>query len=414
MSVFDQETLLRPRLRPLDVRRVHHNGAPYFVLSDPARISEHQLFVPQRYGALLALCDGLTDVAEMCAILHSRLRVATPQPLVEELLHALDEAHMLESPRFRERRAQVTAEYRAAPCRVPALAGRGYPHEPQELAALLDGFLEEAGAIEPARPDWARGVGLLSPHIDYARGGRVYAQVWKRAAQAAREADLAVILGTDHYGGDAVTLTRQHYATPLGLLPTDFAAVDALAVTLGSEQAYAGELRHRGEHSLELVLVWLHHLRGGVPLPVVPVLLGSLHESMGKGEPRATIPAVGALIEALRELGHGRRVLWIASGDLAHVGPAFGGKALDAAARAALKRADNRLIAPLLQGDPEAFFAEISRVQDRNNVCGVSPFYAMLHTLGPAQGECTGYGLCPADAEFTSAVSVASFFFQGT
>ena len=32
--------------------------------------------------------------------------------------------------------------------------------------------------------------GLVSPHIDYQRGGLVYAQVWRAAAQAAREAEL--------------------------------------------------------------------------------------------------------------------------------------------------------------------------------------------------------------------------------
>ena len=125
--------------------------------------------------------------------------------------------------------------------------------------------------------------GLLSPHIDYARGGEVYAQVWKRAAQAARDAELVILLGTDHYGADLLTLTRQNYATPYGVLPTDAALVDRLATAIGAEAAFAGELRHRGEHSLELVAVWLHHMRGGQPVPVAPILTGSFHPFMLNG-----------------------------------------------------------------------------------------------------------------------------------
>ena len=74
-------------------------------------------------------------------------------------------------------------------------------------------------------------------------------------------------LGTDHSGNDRFSLTRQHYATPLGVMPTDLAPVDRLATVIGEKWAFAGELRHRQEHSLELPLVWLQFLRGGEPVP---------------------------------------------------------------------------------------------------------------------------------------------------
>ncbi len=131
--------------------------------------------------------------------------------------------------------------------------------------------------------DWSGPIGLLSPHIDYGRGGEVYAQIWKRAALAAREAELVILLGTDHYGSDLFSLTRQNYATPYGVLPTDTEIVDRLAAAIGEDAAYAGELRHRGEHSLELVAVWLHHMRAGKPVPLVPILTGSFHPFMEDG-----------------------------------------------------------------------------------------------------------------------------------
>ena len=64
-------------------------------------------------------------------------------------------------------------------------------------------------------------VGLISPHIDYPRGWRTYARTWQLAADAVEEAELVILLGTDHGGGaGALTLTRQNYATPWGVLPT--------------------------------------------------------------------------------------------------------------------------------------------------------------------------------------------------
>ena len=139
-----------------------------------------------------------------------------------------------------------------------------------------------------------------------------------------------ILLGTDHYGSDLFSLTRQNYATPYGVLPTDTTIVDQLAAAIGEEAAYAGELRHRGEHSLELVAVWLHHMRAGEPVPVVPILTGSFHPFMEDGmEPQDDETVRDVLADAALRRWQGKRVLVIASGDLAHVGPAFGGRPLD-------------------------------------------------------------------------------------
>jgi AmmeMemoRadiSam system protein B len=52
-------------------------------------------------------------------------------------------------------------------------------------------------------------------------GAAVYADVFRAAVPAIQSAELVIIFGTDHFGGQApFTLTRQHFATPLGVLPT--------------------------------------------------------------------------------------------------------------------------------------------------------------------------------------------------
>lgn len=327
-------------------------------------------------------------------------------------LNTLDHACLLKNIQLAQTYRQALAAYRQAPFRSPALAGRSYPADAGQLWRFLQMYLDSAATVPPLTPDWSQPVGLLSPHIDYPRGGRVYAQVWQRAAQVAQEADLVVIFGTDHYGIDPFTLTRQNYATPYGLLPTAQPIVDALVAVIGEEVAFAGELRHCGEHSLELVLVWLHHMRQGLPVPVVPILVGSLQPFLGNGTTPAQAPLLQQVLETLRVHTQGRRVLVIASGDLAHVGPAFHGPPLDPIGRRLINAADQALITYMEQGDAEKFLAAIQQVGDRNNVCGVVPIYLALHALGRVQGEPCGYATCPADPAGTSVVTICGMIFR--
>lgn len=400
-----------PKLRSLDIRPYQHQGRQYLLLRDPTQLSSRTLLIPQPLALLLAFCDGTRDAGGLAAAFHENYDAIVPVALVEELLTTLDEALMLESERTAQARLAALAAYRSAPFRPPTLAGLSYPADEKALWRLLQDYLEGTNGVEPRPVDWSRPVGLLSPHIDYPRGGPVYAQVWKRAAQAVREADLVVLFGTDHYGADPFTLTRQNYATPYGSLPTARWLVDALAAVIGEEAAFAGELRHRGEHSLELVAIWLHHLRAGQPVEVAPILVGGLHHYSYNGATPAQDTRFEQVVATIRARTQGRRVLVVASGDLAHVGPAFGGAPLDLSGKRQVQAADQALIGHLRSGDAERFFGAIQQVRDRYNVCGVTPLYLTLRTLGRVSGEEVAYAICPADEAETSIVTVCGMVF---
>jgi AmmeMemoRadiSam system protein B len=396
-----------PKLRPVDARPVSHEGKSYFVLRDPLQLSDKILLIPQALGPLLALCDGTReDAGALVAAMALRFGVRIGTDIVEQVIAALDDALLLDNARLERAQADALETYRRAPMRKPALAGLSYPEDPDKLRGLLQGFVEMAGddPSSNARPEVR---GLVSPHIDYARGGPVYARVWTRAAEMAKFADLAVIFGTDHYGGNAqITLTRQHYSTPFGVLPTPREIVDTLAESIDPVSATAGELAHRGEHSIELAAVWLHFIRDGIPCDVVPILCGSFGEFIRGQSEAQTDPKLCGLIDALNHATRGRRVLVIAAADLAHVGPAFGGPPVGTAGREALKGADDELIDRICAGDAEGFLGAIKRVEDRNNVCGVSPIYLALRMLAGAAGESLAYDRCPADEANTSLVSI--------
>src|SRR5690606_16151874 len=148
-----------------------------------------------------------------------------------------------------------------------------------------------------------------------------------------------------------------------------------LAAAIGEEAAYAGELRHLNEHSLELVAVWLHHVRGGRPVAVAPVLCGSFYRFYDSSQSPAAHPTIRAFLETLSRRCAGRNVLIVASGDLAHVGPAFGGAPLTLQERLRVQSADRILIDRLCAGDAEGFFNAIRTSRNQNNVCGGSPGY---------------------------------------
>jgi MEMO1 family protein len=399
-----------PKLRLIHPEPVSYQGQHYFVLRDPLRLKDNIMLLPDPLLPLLFLCDGMHDKETILHLFKTHFEIPIASDILDHFLSAFDEMYLLDNDRAERVQQQIVDEYRAAPFRKPVSAGHSYPDDPTELHHLLQNYLEEADT----EPDPAGGVGLLSPHIDYPRGGHVYAQVWKRAAEMVKNADLFIVLGTDHHGGhNPITLTRQNYATPYGVLPTEQSVVDALVEVLGEENAFAGELYHRNEHSLELVLTWLHHLRGAQSVPIVPILVGWLtHPNRSNGSSPINETLVDDLIHAVRQSTYGRNVCFIISGDLAHVGLAFGGDPLNEADKSAIQTADEDIFRILSTGDSDRFISALLTDYEPNNVCGTFPTYLAMRMMGEVRGEVTGYAQCPADEAGTSIVSVGGVMFK--
>lgn len=396
-----------PRLRPLEMDWVQYDGQRLLRLRDPLHLTDAVALLPEAVAFVLSFCDGTRDAGQVSAALARSSGLAIPPSHVDALVAQLDDALLLESPRFGEAYTQALAAYRSAPYRKPALAGSAYPADGPALRRALRGYARPAGPSSPPG-DAATWRGVLSPHIDYRRGGPLYARVWGAAAATVRAADLAIIIGTDHHGSPgSITLTRQSYASPLGILPTDGPVVDAVEARAGS-RIFDQELHHRFEHSVELAAVWLQFARGDRPLPVVPILTGSFHHFVaGQAEPSQDA-LICAVVEALRSATRGRRCLVISAGDLAHVGPAFGDAvALDVAAKRDLERHDREVLAALCAGDAEMFFTMLRDEGDARRVCGLPCTYLALRLLDGCTGAVLGYDQCPADAGAGSVVSVA-------
>lgn len=395
-----------PKLRLVDPRPTFHSGQMGYVLRDPLGLSDSALFLPQPLAAAISFFNGRRSAEEISALYASRFGTALPVDQVQALVSALDDALLLDNVRTAQAKQAKLAAYRAAPARQMICAGGSYPRTASALKRRLNQYLDEAPSLpRNQRSQVLRGI--VSPHIDYPRGGNVYAQAWKVAEKAAQKADLAIIIGTDHYGGESLfTLTQQNYATPYGVLPTATRLVNQVAEAVGKEAAFASELFHTVEHSLELPLVWLHHMRDGQPIEVVPILVGSFYEQMTAGKTPGQHKRGAAFLDAIQHIAQDRRTLIIASGDLSHVGPAFGGEPLDASSKAVLKEDDQTIMSRVAAGDAEGWFRTIGQSDNQNNVCGLAPIYFTLKSLTGTQGQLYGYDMCDADDASTSVVTV--------
>jgi AmmeMemoRadiSam system protein B len=117
-------------------------------------------------------------------------------------------------------------------------------------------------------------------------------------------------------------------------------------------------------------------------------------------------------VDILREEMTRRRTLVVASGDRAHLGPAFGGPPLYATDQTQMESDDAALIETLCQGNANTFFEYMRTDQYERNVCGLSPFYFTLQILGQTQGQAIAYDRCPADHNNTSFVSVCGIVLE--
>jgi AmmeMemoRadiSam system protein B len=362
----------RPRLIAIEPQPFPlEDGTTGIALRDPLGVVRETAVLSPAAWWLVSRFDGRRTAADLVDE-AAREGLSLEAAEVESLAARLEGAGFLHGPAHEALRARAAAEFRALGTRPPSCAGSVYPADAARLRAALDGWL---AAAPPAHGAAAARV-LVAPHIDYHRGGAGYAIAYR--ALEACEADLFVVFGTAHASPPHLfTLTRLDYDTPLGPVRTDRAVVDALSRALGEEEVFADELAHRDEHSCELQMPWLLHVRRGRPFTAVPVLCSTVSHLPDAGA--ATARFLGALSRAVE----GRRVCYVAAADLAHVGPRYGDlRPPTRAELSALEADDRRTLGFVEAGDAPGFHREAVRDDARRRVCGVAPIYAALRASG--------------------------------
>ena len=191
--------------------------------------------------------------------------------------------------------------------RPPAVAGAFYPGNAAVLAADVRQMLGDAPAAPPRQPK-----AIIAPHAGYIYSGPTAAAVYVRLAPWKGTIRRIVLLGPTHRvpvrGLAAPACTA--FATPLGTIPIDQAALAALA---DLPQVVVSDAAHAPEHSLEVHLPFLQTVLGDFTL--VPL-------AVGHAQPEA-------VAEVLERLWDGAETLIVVSSDLSHFLPYAAAREID-------------------------------------------------------------------------------------
>jgi MEMO1 family protein len=390
-----------PRLRPLDLVAAEWNGQRVVCARDYEGLLDSPVLLPLPTVLVAMLLDGRREMRDVQAE-FARITggIILPSWDLDRIVGDLDANGLLDSPALEDRRRDVAAAYRAAPCRPAAHAGRSYPADPESLTKQLRSYLDVADAVSD-RSEWPASPlrGILAPHIDFERGGPVYGRAY-RMLTSLEAGTCVIILGVAHSGPPApYILTDKDFETPLGLVPVDRSLLDQVRSRYPYEDQ-AWEMVHRGEHSIEFQMVFLAHLARNRGVTVLPVLCGNLETYAGAGQP-AVLPEVEAFVTAVREAiaTLGRPVCIIGGVDLSHVGPRFGdAEAVGPLMAAEARGSDLRALDQVVDGNAAGFWQTVMADNNQRRICGLSAIYTALRILEPVRGRILGYdqGLDPA------------------
>ncbi len=395
----------QPRLRQLEIMPTKQNGRQMIILRDPYRLSDAALLVPMGMVPILQRLDGIHTLEQIQDDLKRQYKTEIPMENIRQAVSQLEEAHFLEGEGFESFRRSVETTFLSAPVRPSFLAGKSYDTDPASLRSAIDGFFTGDGGPGLPASSGPNGHpplrGVVAPHIDFSRGGSTFAWSYRAVAERA-EADVFIVLGTVHAPTLSMySLTKKHFETPLGTLEVDHDFADALA-RRSPEDMYRDEFAQRGEHSIEFQAVFLRYLYPEArPVKFVPVLVGSFGEFVAEGKSPKGDDRVEGFVDALRKTAGemeaaGRKVCFLASVDLAHVGPQFGDeKPVDEQQLQALEAQDRESLEAVCRGDAEGFYWSVASDGDARNVCGLAPIYTMLRAINSCEGEVLHYSQWP-------------------
>jgi AmmeMemoRadiSam system protein B len=394
-----------------------------YVLRDPRGLAR-TVVLPPAAAMLVSFMNGRRTADEIRVEFQHAVGQRIDLAEIEKLIEQFDELHFLESPRFAAFERQQAEEYLALNVRPAAHVGGAYHGEVAHLRDQLGGLFTGEGG--PGLLPWegtatnefhaeSNLCGVMSPHIDFHRGGSSFAWAYDRVVTEST-AKLFVILGTAHTPLQSFySVSRKDFDTPLGAVRTDRELIDALAQRLGNpENIFRDEMPHRHEHSIEFQALMLQYVLGGRrDYAIVPILVGSFHPFVEHGRLPNESPAVADFIAALREtaIESGEEVCFVGGVDMAHIGQQFGDpELLDDARLKSQWTDDQRLLTKACAGDAAGWFKHVAEQGDANRICGLAPMYTLLETVQPSRGELLKYDQAVAE-DRTSCVSFASVAF---
>jgi len=385
----------RPQMRPVEAFPLRMEGREMVCLRDPVGLAEEPVFLDSFQLFVVSRLDGNNSLRDIQTDYCRATGDIVPLDRLEALVGQLNELHYLEGEDFHDYVVGLEESFRRMPVRPARNAGSAYQADGDLLRRQIGEFFVHPDGPGPPSP--ANGTpplrGIVAPHIDFLRGGATYAHAYRAVADQSA-AGTFVIFGTCHGPMPArFGLTEKDFETPLGAVRADKEFIRRLSTRIGGDP-FAAEFAHRGEHSIELQVVFLSCVLAGKEFRIVPILVGSFHDLIEKRSGPTADPEVVAMVGAVRDTMKelSRSCCVVAGADLAHVGRRFGDSSgpTEAAMREVECR-DREFLGRVEAGDAEGVFRLIAEERDRRRVCGYPPIYMMLACLEKPAGRLLQY-----------------------
>jgi MEMO1 family protein len=396
-----------PKLRnDLLIENFEENGESLVAFSDELGIASQSVVIPKIVADFVQILDGKLSIEDIRKQSMEITGENFDTKALESVVMQLEARGFMDSARTRIAVEQIQ-QYLTQDKRPAICVTTSYPDNPDDLKKYLDEILSSEKRDESKKITSA-----LAPHIDF-RIGEEASKCYGLAFQnLTRDADLAVIFGTAHNRvSSEFMLTKKNYTSPLGEIQTDYEIISGLENILG-DGLYFDDLAHRIEHSIEFHALFLQHIFDN-KIKILPVLTGGMFEYLDDGNSPNENSDFMKFINALRKVisDSGKKVIFLASGDLAHIGRKFGDD-FDAETKfEKLKNEDDNLVKLLEKADKNNFLKEIYLKNNSRNICGLAPFYSLLECVDNLKNGKSAYGLWD-EQETKSAVSFASVIFE--
>ncbi len=394
-----------PKLRSdLNFELIEDNQDELIVLIDTEGFAYQPLTIPYGLIPVLQMIDGKISAKDFARSIKDKSGEDIDPVILANIVNNISLMGFMETPEYFEFLKSMES-YLESPTRPAVCAGRSYSDNAEELTRELGRLLN----IIPKDGIESGATAIVVPHIDFMIGHDAHEAYASGYHALDGDADLFVIFGTSHFGnsGDFM-LTRKDYQSPLGVIKTDNELIDKLESKLG-EKLNFDDKAHRVEHSIEFQALLIQHKFAGRDIKILPVLTGSFQGYMSNGKSPADDSGrkefIAALCDSIKELK--RKVIYIASADLSHIGRKFNDDFDAEQELEQLHGEDMSLIKRIESCDFDGFYGQIAGNDDKRKICGLSPIYSLIQAVRPSRGVLLKYHQWN-ETETKSAVSFAS------
>ena len=390
-------------------------GAVY-ILYDKSGMSEAQLMVSASSMYFITRMDGtksllaLRDEFEKDS--EDEVRIAD----IEDLVSDLDGAKFLDNHNFKDLYNNLLSEFTTNLLRESACSGSVYSSDVDVLRRELNEIIENApkpemeGRVGNVMRRAPRGV--IAPHMDFARAGKCYGQVYSELLKHYNKPDVVVILGTAHNSmKNRFAVCDKDFELTGGVAKCHKEITQGILSATSSVADFKEDIfLHRSEHSIELQAVWLEHIWPGVR--IVPILVGEMDEYIKNPAIINEDEQIASMISAITSIADDTRVTVIASADLSHIGRRFGDdRDLDVGFISETEVADRQYLNKVIKGDALGALGSLEAHGDKYHICGTGCIYMLGALLPDVKGQLLGYYQAVSD-ELEQAVGCAGIIFE--